>query len=107
MSYTLQGTISMQCVIDGAGGITTKISIVPGNDYSTKHRDESCAVFVPETGDTAIIKKCDPDTGRVELGAIGSNLTGLISSAAVHQTKVEIQVGGTDLKITSITVPAK
>ena len=108
MSYTSQGTISMQCKINDEGAVTeTTIFFVPGNDYSIEHRNETWAVFVSESADAGIIKKCEPGTGNgVKLSA-GKDFPGLISSVVVQQTKVEVHVKETDLKIAGITVPAK
>ena len=120
MNYTSQGTISMQCVKNNSGGKNTStaktaktVFFVPDNGYSIKYRTKSYAVFVSEIDDKetkAIIKKCDSDRGNgVMLSADELSCTGLMFSAAVHQTKVEIQVRveKEDLRITGITVPAK
>ena len=108
MNYTSQGTISMQCDIGFRGAVKkTTVFFVPDHSYSIKHRKETRAVFVSEDGHTAIIKKCNPGTGNgVKLSA-GIHVSGLISSAVVHQTKVEVQVKKENLQITRITVPAK
>ena len=114
MSYTSQGTISMKCVVNDAGAITSAtIFFVPDNNYSIKHKKKDYAIFVSNSSKTAkaIIREYDPSAGNGVEFSIDKpdlNLTGLISSVAVHQTKVEVQVKSPAARtITNITVPAR
>lgn len=96
--YTSQGTIRIRCDID-TNSITT-LYFVPENDYSIKHRNDNYAVFVSQSCDcktqswkNALIRKYDPDKGNgVEIHVARTNFMYVISSAAVHQSKVEVEV---------------
>ena len=107
--YTSQGTIRIHYNITGENCHKTTIYFVPENDYSIKHRNENYAVFVPQSCGcseqscdcksqsckNAIIRKYNPDKDdwikiHVADGIIGC--MGIISDAATHQKKVQIQV---------------
>ena len=95
--YTSQGTIRIRCDIGASGGNDCKATIyfVPENDYSIKHRNESYAVFVPmsESCKNAIIRKYNPDKGgKIEIVVAGIGRIDIISFAAMHQKKVEVEV---------------
>ena len=108
--YMSQGTIRIRCDIDAAdeSGRKATIYFVPEDDYSIKHRNEKYAVFVPQSCDCpkqscdcksqpckpAIIRKYNPDKDSwIEIHvADGINCMAVISDAATHQKKVQIQV---------------
>ena len=100
--YTSQGTIRIRCDIDASGGNDCKATIyfVPENDYSIKHRNDKYAVFVPQSCDckpqswrNTLIRKYNPDRGdEIEIDAAGVDRMDIISFAAMHQKKVEVEV---------------
>ncbi len=108
--YMSQGTIRIRCDIDAAdeSGRKATIYFVPEDDYSIKHRNEKYAVFVPQSCDCpkqscdcksqpckpAIIRKYNPDKDNwIEIHVADEiNCMAVISDAATHQKKVQIQV---------------
>ena len=128
--YTSQGTIRVYCNLSNSNSKPeTALFFVPEHDYSIKHRNKTFAVFVsqscdctPQSCNKAIIREYDRDKGNgVKIHADASACTEVISGAAAHQRKVEVQVKATgdactagcneskqcsELKITGITVPA-
>lgn len=111
--YTSQGTIRIRCDTKAAAGCcdtgNATIYFVPEKDYSIKHRNENYAVFVPQSCGcpeqscdckpqsckSAIIRKYNPDKGDwIEIRVTGGIMCyrDVISDAATHQKKVEVEV---------------
>lgn len=95
--YTSQGTIRIHHCISESSKPT--IYFIPENDYSIKHRNENYAVFVPLPQScknaVTVIRRCNPDKGdkiKIEIDAARINCMDIISSAAMHQKKVEVEV---------------
>ena len=116
ITYTSQGTISVyRNFCTGADNCKYEVFFVPENAYSIKHGNKTFAVFVPKSCgcapkscdctlkscNKAVIRKYDRDKGNgVKIGVCSSGckeVMSIISSAALHQTKVKVEV---EVKIT-------
>ena len=91
-SYTSQGTIRAKFSIEGAD-LKTKLFFDPAQDYSIKHRGESCAVFVSVEEGKSIYRRNQDQVG-VEIAVIPPALAliAVMSGVPERHSKVEIQV---------------